>query len=357
MLKTLLYDNHNLLGAKIAPFGGWLMPIQYQGILAEHLHTRTAVSVFDICHMGEFILEADPVASGLDRVVTQNLVAMFDGSCRYGFMLNDQGKVLDDLVIYRINKNKWMLVVNAATTDNDFAHLKKNLKGEYKLENISSKTGKLDVQGPQSLEVLQKIFGQNVEELKYYTFSKFTFQNQECIISRTGYTGELGYEIYVSSDYVVKLWEVLLKDSRIKPAGLGARDTLRLEMGYPLYGQDLDINHSPQAAGLIKFVDLTKDFIGKDALLNEQKSGQKENLICFQTDSRRAARHGFTLLDNNKPVGIVTSGSFSPSLSVGIGMGYVGGKYEVGAQLIANDSTTEIPVKIIKRPFLKSTSI
>jgi aminomethyltransferase len=355
--STPLCKQHKILGAKMAPFGGWLMPIQYQGILAEHLHTRTAVSVFDICHMGEFILEADPVASGLDRIVTQNIITMPKGSCRYGFMLNDQGGVLDDLVIYRINKNKWMLVVNAATTVNDFVHLKQNLKGDLKLENISSKTGKLDVQGLRSLEVLQKIFGQSVAELKYYTFSKFTFQNQECIISRTGYTGELGYEIYISSDYVVKLWEVLLKDARVKPAGLGARDTLRLEMGYPLYGQDLDINHSPLAAGLIKFVDLTKDFIGKDALLNEQKSGLKEKLICFQTDSRRAARHGFTILDNNKSVGVVTSGSFSPSLSVGIGMGYVSGDYILEAQLVAKELNTEIPIKIVKRPFIKSTSL
>lgn len=352
MLKTLLYDNHSLLGAKIAPFGGWLMPIQYQGILAEHLHTRVAVSVFDICHMGEFLLEADAVASGLDRIVTQNIVSMPHGSCRYGFMLNDQAGVIDDLVVYRINKNNWMLVVNAATIDNDFAHIKKNLKGELKLENISDKTGKLDVQGPQSLEVLQKIFGQSVAELKYYTFAKFNFLNQECIISRTGYTGERGYEIYVSSDYVVKLWEVLLQDTRVKPAGLGARDTLRLEMGYPLYGQDLDTKHSPLAAGLIKFVDLNKDFIGKEALLNEQKSGLNEQLICFQTDSRRAARHGFTIFNNNKPVGVVTSGSFSPSLAVGIGMGYVCAKYEVGAQLITKDLIHEIAVRVVKKPFV-----
>ena len=180
MLKTLLYDNHNLLGAKMAPFGGWLMPIQYQGILAEHLHTRTAVSVFDICHMGEFMIEADPVSSGLDRIVTQNIISMPEGSCRYGFMLNDQGGIIDDLVVYRMSKTKWMLVVNAATTSNDYQHLKKNLKGKYRLDNVSENMGKLDVQGPQSLEVLQKFFGDDLAALKYYTFSKFTFQNQEC---------------------------------------------------------------------------------------------------------------------------------------------------------------------------------
>lgn len=357
MLKTPLYDNHLALGAKMAPFGDWLMPIQYQGILAEHAHTRKAVSLFDICHMGEFMLQADPVASGFNRIVTQNIILMPEGSCRYGFMLNQQAGVLDDLVVYRINKNNWMLVVNAATTAGDFAHLKKNLLGQFKLQDVSGKTGKFDVQGPHSLEVLGNIFGDGISKLNYYTFSEFTFQNQRCIISRTGYTGELGYEIYISTDYVARLWEVLLEDDRVKPAGLGCRDTLRLEMGYPLYGHELDTAHSPLAAGLIKFVDLAKDFIGKGALLNEQEDGPKEHLICFQTDSRRAPRHGFAIFADKKHVGTVTSGSFSPSLSVGIGMGYVSGHYVIGDELTVKDTNIEIPVKVVKRPFYQSNKL
>ncbi len=351
MLKTPLYDIHLVFGAKIAPFGAWLMPIQYQGILAEHLHTRSAVSLFDICHMGEFILDADPVLNDFDRIVTQNIVSMPIGSCRYGFMLNDQAGVLDDLVVYRLDKAKWMLVVNAGPTSADYEHLKKNLKGKFQLENVSDKTAKLDVQGPQSLEVLKNIFGDGLSKLNYYTFSEFVFQKERCIISRTGYTGELGFEIYISNDYVVKLWETLLKDVRIKPAGLGSRDTLRLEMGYPLYGQDLDTKHTPQAAGLIKFTDFSKDFIGKDTLLKEKEKGPKEHLICFQADSRRTARHGFNLFSDGKQIGVVTSGSFSPSLSVSIGMGYVRGDYDIGTQLVAKDATIEIPVKIVKKPF------
>ncbi|MDD5108239.1 MAG: glycine cleavage system aminomethyltransferase GcvT [Candidatus Omnitrophica bacterium] len=357
MLKTPLYDIHLALGAKIAPFGGWLMPIQYQGILAEHSHIRNAVGVFDICHMGEFMLEADLALSGLDRIVTQNIISMPQGSCRYGFMLNDQGGILDDLVVYRVNENNWMLVVNAATTLSDYEHLKRNLSGQYILEDVSSKTGKLDVQGPQSLDVLKNIFGGGILKLKYYTSSEFFFQNQRCIVSRTGYTGELGFEIYISTDYVIKLWEVLLKDGRVKPAGLGCRDTLRLEMGYPLYGQDLDINHTPLSAGLIKFVDLSKNFIGKDGLLKEQKSGSKEYLIYFQADSRRAPRHGFAIFANDQRVGTVTSGSFSPSLSVGIGMGYVSGNYDIGAELIVKEAGIEIPVKVARKPFKKLTSL
>jgi len=351
VLKTPLYDTHLFLGAKIAPFGGWLMSIQYQGILAEHLYTRQSVSVFDICHMGEFMLQADPALSGFDRIVTQNIISMPHGSCRYGFMLNEQAGILDDLVVYRIDKEKWMLVVNAATTLSDLNHLKENLSGKFHLENISDKTGKLDVQGPQSLDVLKNIFGNGLSKLNYYTFAEFVFDGDPCLISRTGYTGELGFEIYISNNKVIKLWETLLKDSRIKPAGLGSRDTLRLEMGYPLYGQDIDTAHTPLSAGLKKFVDFSKDFIGKDILLKEQKSGSKEHLICFQADSRRAPRHGFAIFDGGKNIGVVTSGSFSPSLSVGIGMGYVAGNYDIGAQLVIKEADIEIPVKIIKKPF------
>ena len=327
------------------------MPIQYEGILAEHECTRKRVTVFDICHMGEFIIEGDAVLSGLERIVTQNIVSMPVGSCRYGFMLNESGYVLDDLVVYRLKKNSWMLVVNAATIAGDETNLKKYLSKEVKLENISAETGKLDVQGPKSQEILQSIFGEGIKKLHYYTFAHFTFNKESCIISRTGYTGELGYEIYISAGRVVELWDFLLATKRIKSAGLGCRDTLRLEMGYPLYGHDLDLNHTPLAAGFAKFVDLSKDFVGKSALLAEQKNGFKERLICFKANSRRAPRHGFAIFDGQNQVGTVTSGSFSPSLLVGIGMGYVSGNYKIGDQLIIKDAATEIPVTIVKKPF------
>jgi aminomethyltransferase len=332
------------------------MPIQYEGILAEHVHTRQAVSVFDICHMGEFLLEGDAVLSGLDRIVTQHIVSMPIGSCRYGFMLNEQGGVIDDLVVYRFKKDSWMLVVNAATTPGDEANLKKHLSKECGFDNVSAKLGKLDVQGPQSLEVLKDIFGNLVEKLNYYTSADSIFEKERCVISRTGYTGELGFEIYVSAERVVRLWELLLKDSRVKPAGLGCRDTLRLEMGYPLYGHELDVNHTPLAAGLAKFVDFSKDFIGKEALLEEQKSGPKERLVCFKAESRRSPRNGFSIFAQGNRVGTVTSGSFSPSLSVGIGMGHVSGNHEIGTPLLVKDAATEIPVTIVKKPFYKAAS-
>jgi aminomethyltransferase len=349
--KTPLYQSHVSLNAKMAPFGGWLMPIQYEGILAEHFYTRKAVSVFDICHMGEFIIEADPVSSGLDRVVTQKIVSMPEGACRYGFMLNESGGVIDDLVVYRVGKTSWMLVVNAATIAGDEAHLMKNLSGKYIFKNVSDKLGKLDVQGPQSQQVIKDIFGDQVTKLKYYTFSGAMFSGEHCVISRTGYTGELGYEIYIPVSKVVELWDTLLKDKRVKPAGLGCRDTLRLEMGYPLYGQDIDVNHSPLAAGFEKFVDFSKDFIGKLALVTEQKNGPKEKLVCFKADSRRSPRHGFVIFNKNDRIGTVTSGSFSPSLSVGIGMGYISGDYKIGMPLAVKDAGVEIQVAIVKQPF------
>lgn len=342
----------------MAPFGGWIMPIQYQGILAEHAHTRQSVSVFDICHMGEFMLQADSVASGFDRLITQNIISMPFGSCRYGFMLNDQAGILDDLIVYRINKTSWMIVVNAATISADFAQLKGNLSAGCSLEDVSGKMAKLDVQGPLSLEVLKNIFGPKLAELKYYNFAEFKiFDYQSCLVSRTGYTGELGYEIYIANDYVGRLWELLLKDNRVSPAGLGARDTLRLEMSYPLYGQDLDSSRTALEAGLEKFIDFSKDFIGRQALLEKQKSGVKEHLIYFQADSRRSPRHGFAIINSGRQIGVVTSGSFSPSLGVGIGMGYVTGNYDIGAQLVVKQEATEIPVQVVKRPFLKKTSL
>ena len=353
---TPLIDEHRHLNAKLAPFGGWLMPIQYEGILAEHAHTRQGVSVFDICHMGEFLLEGEAVSSGLDRIVTQNISSMPVGACRYGFMLNESGGIIDDLVVYRIKTNNWMLVVNAATIAVDEANFKKYLSASGRLENVSDRTAKLDVQGPLSLVVLKDIFGDGLSKLSYYTFSDFVFEKECCIISRTGYTGELGFEVYLPSRLAVKLWVRLLKDPRVKPAGLGCRDTLRLEMGYPLYGQDIDTVHTPLAAGLERFVDFSKDFIGKAVLLEERKRGPKERLVCFKASSRRSPRHGYGIYSKGESIGAVASGSFSPSLSVGIGMGYVRADFGVGSELLVKDGSTEIPVAIVKKPFYNKAS-
>jgi len=353
--ETPLYREHVALGAKMAPFGGWLMPIQYAGILAEHVHTRTRVSVFDICHMGEFMIEGDPVACGLDRIVTQKIAALPVGACRYGFMLTEMGGVLDDLIVYRLDEKLWMLVVNAATIAGDEENVRKHLKGEFAFENASARMGKLDVQGPLSRDVLKDIFGVKIAYLSYFSAAEFDLWGEKCIISCTGYTGELGYEIYISSKNVGKLWSLLLNDTRVKPAGLGARDTLRLEMAYPLYGQDLDTSRTPLQAGLERFVDFSKDFIGKPALLGEEQAGVKEHLVCFQAESRRSPRHNSIILADGMRVGTVTSGSFSPTLSVGIGMGYVSRKLALGAKVMVKEAAAEIPAVIVRKPFYRKS--
>ncbi len=351
--KTPLYQKHLSLGAKLAPFGGWLMPIQYEGILAEHAHTRTKASVFDICHMGEFMLEADAQESGLDRIVTQDIVGMPLGTCRYGFMLTPEATVIDDLVVYRLEEKSWMLVVNAATISSDEGHLRQNLKPGAALRNISDATAKLDLQGPLSLSVIKELAGPDTQKLKYYGFGKFALLGEDVIISRTGYTGEMGFEIYSSNAAGLRLWDNLLEGGQVKPAGLGCRDTLRLEMGYPLYGQDIDREHTPLEAGLARFLDFSKDFIGKTSLVEQIKEGVGRHMIFFKAESRRSPRHGFDIRSGSRSIGKVTSGSFSPSLSTGIGMGYVSIELAEGDRVIVTDGSSEIPAVVVRKPFYK----
>jgi aminomethyltransferase len=354
---TPLFEEHQKLGAQMAPFGGWLMPIQYSGILNEHLWTRNRASVFDICHMGEFFLKADSVKSGLDRILTVNLKDMPCGKCRYTSMLNEKGGIIDDLIVYRIKPDEWMLVVNAATTDGDEANLRKYLSKDAGLKNISSNIGKLDLQGPLSREVLSNIIGSGINKLKYYTFDYFDILGERNIVSRTGYTGELGYEIYLSNAKIKELWELLLKNKSVKPAGLGARDTLRLEMGYSLYGQDIDQDITPLEAGMERYLDFDKDFIGKDVLLEQRKKGLTRSLVSFVTASRRSARHNYKIWAKAKELGFVTSGSFAPSLGVSIGMGYVKNSVKIGDKIILKDNNVEIEATITDKPFYKNSSL
>ncbi len=350
--KTPLISEHERLGAKLAPFGGWLMPIQYSGIISEHNWTRTEASLFDICHMGEFIIRADAETSGFNKIVTFDLNKFKAGECRYGFILNEAGGILDDIIVYRIADKHWMVVTNAATIEGDEAQFRKHLAKGTDFKNVSSTLGKLDLQGPKSLEVIRKLVGPGVSELGYYKFGHFDLLGEKVIISRTGYTGELGFEIYISSGKVEELWNTLLKDAMVKPAGLGARDTLRLEMTYPLYGQDITTETTPLEADKGRFVDLKKEFIGQSALLKNVNPTRK--LINFITKSRRSPRHNYGIFSGGKSIGIVTSGSFSPSLSCGIGMGYVNMSCPIGAEIILKENNVEIPATITKGPFYKN---
>ena len=321
--KTPLYDEHLALNARIVSFGGWAMPVQYDGILQEHAHTRQAVSVFDVSHMGEFTIEGDYSESGLDRIVTMPLADLPVHACRYGCMINRQGGVIDDLIVFRLEKNKWFIVVNGATARKDAEHFRNHLSESAVFNDVSAQTGKIDIQGPRSRDVL-RLLASGIEKLDYYSFDFFNLLGENVLISRTGYTGELGYEIYFPWDRTLDLWREFIKHAPVKPAGLGARDTLRLEMGYSLYGHELSEDISPLDSGLSRFIQMDKEFIGREALLRQKEQGIKRTIVGLQSFSRRAPRQGHKIYSSSgQDIGMVTSGTFSPSLNIGIGLGFV----------------------------------
>ncbi len=301
------------------------MPVQYAGILDEYAHTRRAVSIFDISHMGEFIIHGDPADSGLDRIVTQRICDMPVKSCRYGAMLNDRGGVIDDLIVFRMQQDKWFIVVNAATTAKDAEHIRSQLKSAKDFEDVSSQVGKVDIQGPRARDVMQQFVG-DIGKLEYYTFDFFPLLGENVLISRTGYTGELGYEIYYPWDKTPYLWNALLEAKEVKPAGLGARDVLRLEVGYSLYGHELSEDVTALESGLARFIDFDKEFVGKNVLEKQREHPIQNRIIGLVSKTRRSPRAGHDIFDGNgQVVGKVTSGAYSPHLKKGIGLARVEG--------------------------------
>lgn len=357
MKSTPLNGRHRALNALMAPFGGWDMPIQYEGIIAEHKWCREQAALFDICHMGEFLFEGDFEAGGLEDVFTFSVKSIPVGRSRYGFLLNEQGGIIDDLIVFRMAEEKVMIVVNAATADNDFSVISARLGGGV-FTNITAETGKLDIQGPLSREVMTSLFGDAIAQIPYFKFITMQILGCEAIVSRTGYTGELGYEIFLPASKVVELWDLLLKDSRVKPAGLGARDVLRLEVGYSLYGSDIDEATTPLEAGLEAFVNFNKNFIGKEALLSQKKNGASRQKIAFQVLGRRSPRHHYEIFSGEQRIGSVTSGVFSPMLSCGIGIGFINaGEFPVGTALSIRHERVAMDAKICELPFFKDGSV
>jgi aminomethyltransferase len=356
--QTPLYSQHLALKAKMVPFAGWLMPLQYEGIIAEYAATRQKAGFFDTSHMGEFLIEGDHHRSGLDRIVTCRIADMPLNTCRYGMMLNDRGGIIDDLTVYRLDQAKWFIVVNAAGIPAKAEHFGKNLASDAVFRDISDATGKVDLQGPLSREVLKEL-APGIERLEYFTSGYFELLKENTLISRTGYTGELGYEIYFPAEKIKDLWQEILKNDKVKPAGLGVRDLLRLEMGYSLYGQDLAETINPLEAGLGRFVDFEKDFIGRDALLIEREKGPVRKMVGLISESRRSPRCHYKIYStDSRPIGEVTSGIFSPALEKGIGMGYVAKEYsENGINIFFGDEKITTPGQIIKRPFYKKGSL
>jgi aminomethyltransferase len=355
--STPLCGRHESLKALMAPFGGWNMPIQYEGIIAEHKWCREQAALFDICHMGEFIFQGDFVSGGLEDMFTFSVKSIPLGRSRYGFLLNEQGGIIDDLIVFRMAEDKAMIVVNAATADNDFSVIRSRLTGGQ-FTNISADTGKLDIQGPLSRAVMTTVFGEGFSALPYFKFMTMEILGSEAIVSRTGYTGELGYEIFLPAAKVGELWDLLLKDARVKPAGLGARDVLRLEVGYSLYGSDIDEATTPLEAGLEGFVNFDKEFVGKGALVRQKEQGVTRKKVAFEVAGRRSPRHHYEICFSGEKVGSVTSGVFSPKQGCGIGIGFVKPEAAViGAPLTILHERISMEATICELPFFRGGSL
>ena len=355
---TPLYDHHVGLQARMVPFGGWSMPVQYTGIIEEYWQCRKSAALFDICHMGEIILEGDKAIDALEKLITCPFKDLAVKRCRYGLMLNTAGGVIDDLITFRLSEKRFLLVVNAANTQKDFEHIKKVIGSDVWCEDISLQTGKLDLQGPWARDVLAKLCP-DIARLKYFQFDEFSLLGETCWISRTGYTGELGYEIFYPWAKTKILWQKILENDKVKPAGLGARDILRIEMAYSLYGHEISDDVTPLAAGLEGFVDFQKEFIGKNALLQQQQDAPTQQAICFISGDRRSPRQGHKIFSSDKGmVGEVASGTFSPSLEKGIGLGRITApKKSIGETVYFGSSGRCSPAVLVQKPFYKNGSL
>lgn len=349
MKKTSLHVQHLQLGARMGGFGGWDMPIQYTGILQEHEQTRTKASVFDICHMGEFELSGEPALHDLEKLLTCNIQSLAIGQVRYGFMLNDDGGTIDDLTCYRRADDRYMLVVNAGTADKDAEWIRKHISPDTRFDDLSPSLAKLDVQGPKSREVLEDVLGCPLPDLGYFRFAEI----KSFILSRTGYTGEWGYELYLPSNAAVQLWDNLVAHDLCEPGGLGARDTLRLEMGYSLYGHELSETRTPAATCRGAFINMDKDFIGRENVTADLDDPEVL-LVGLRFDSKRAAREHDKIYYENIEIGEVTSGSLAPSLGVAVAMAFVEPEFaEPGRELHAEIRGKPFPSKVVDLPFYK----
>ncbi|MDA0577073.1 MAG: glycine cleavage system aminomethyltransferase GcvT [Verrucomicrobia bacterium] len=353
--RTPLHANHLALGARMAPFGGFDMPIQYTSILQEHLACREGTAIFDTCHMGEFFLQGQSVATDLDKLVSCEVPSMAVGQCRYGLLCNEDGGVRDDLILYRLSTDAFMIVVNAGTQDDDFAWISAHLSPDTFIANWSDDTAKIDIQGPGSVRLASKLLALPVTDLRYYRFMQNAYAGHELLISRTGYTGEVGFELYVDTSVAQRLWNACLTAGAI-PAGLGARDTLRLEVGMPLYGHELDVNRNGAEAGFSTAIANTKNFVGAAALRDSSKHMQA--LVGIALTDRRAARAGDGILSPaGEKIGTVTSGSFAPSLGYAIALGYVDKAHANEANAVQLKTARDaLPGQITKPPFYKQAT-
>ena len=359
MKQTPLYTKHVELGAKMVDFAGYQMPIQYTGIIQEHNAVRHSAGLFDVSHMGEFIITGDEAEVFLDYVTINDVVSIQPWQAQYSAMCYEDGGIIDDLLIYRY-PDHFMLVVNASNKEKDLDWFMAHKLDNVDILDISDQTGLIALQGPKSRSILQNIFDINLNEIDFYWFDVAKINGNSATIARTGYTGELGFEIYADHDNIVKIWDAIMKagGDAVEPTGLGCRDTLRMEMKYCLYGNDIDASTNPIEAGLGWITKLDKDnFIGKEALV-DAKANITRKLICIEMVDRGIPRKGYTIFNNGAVVGEVTSGTQSPSLNQGIGLAYVAKSFaKTGTKLKMKVRDKLLNCKVVKSPFYKEITV
>jgi aminomethyltransferase len=358
-LKTIpLNDVHVNLGARMVPFAGFNMPVRYSSDIEEHLTVRNAVGVFDVSHMGEFIVRGPQAIDLLQRVASNDVSKITEGQAQYACLPNEQGGIVDDIIIYKLGADEYMLVVNASNIEKDWNWIQRHNTQQVDLQNISDDLCLFAVQGPKAIAVLQKLTAVDLSSIRYYHFVKDVFAGvRDVIISNTGYTGAGGFELYIPKEHAESVWNALFeagKDEGIKPIGLGARDTLRLEMGFCLYGNDIDDTTSPLEAGLGWITKFTKDFVNASALKKQKEEGVKRKLVGFRMIDKGIPRHDYPLKDSSgQVIGKVTSGTISPVLNYGIGLGYVETPFaNEGTEIFVDVRGRSLKAVVQKTPFI-----
>lgn len=359
MKQVPLNDVHVALGAKMVPFAGFNMPVQYEGVNIEHETVRNNVGVFDVSHMGLFKISGDKALDLVQRVTSNDASILVPGKAQYSYLPNDKGGIVDDIITYKVSDNEYLMVVNASNIDKDFEWISSNNSMNAAFENLSDQYSLLAIQGPKANEAMQSLTNVDLANLKFYTFEVGTFAGKEnVIVSATGYTGSGGIEIYAKNEDVVHIWNEVLKAGEqfgIKPIGLAARDTLRLEMGYCLYGNEINDTTSPIAAGLGWVTKFTKDFVNNENIKTDKENGVATKLIGFEMIDRGIPRHDYEIVDaEGNVIGHVTSGTQSPSLNKGVGMGYVNKEFaKEGSEIFIRIRKNDIKAQVVKTPFLK----
>lgn len=359
MKNTALTHLHVALGAKMVPFAGFNMPVQYTGINDEHETVRTGVGMFDVSHMGEFILKGEKALDLIQKVSSNDASKLYDGKVQYAYLPNEEGGIVDDFLTYKIDDTTYLLVVNASNIEKDWNWISKFNTFGVEMKDISDKTSLFAVQGPKAADALQGLTDIELAPMEYYSFQKGIFAGVEnVLVSATGYTGAGGFEVYVDNEHAEQVWNAIMeagKDYGIKPIGLGARDTLRLEMGFCLYGNDIDDNTSPLAAGLGWVTKFTKDFVNSENLKAEKDKGLSQKLVGFEMIDRGIPRHDYEIINaEGEKIGRVTSGTQSPTLKKSIGLGYVDTAYaKDGSEIFISIRNQPIKAVVKKSPFVK----